>query len=157
MQGEDEFDDTADSRNDSANDDKVFWWDGWPKAGKNNGEALQDIGKEKVDLKETELLVGGRYALASDLIRLQHTGCWSTGLSLTSTSISDVVKGETVKRTTCWTTKGNSLRWEGDIAGVVLGALFVALVRLFTRWRWQQLAQSRALTRHSTRWRCRNL
>ena len=104
--GEDKFDDTADGRNDSANDNEVFWWDGWPQAGKNNGEVSQDIGKEKVELKETELLVRGQYALASDLIRLQHTGCWSTGLSLPSTGISDVVKGETVERTTCWTMEG---------------------------------------------------
>ena len=152
------FNNTDDGCIASANDDDFFWWDGWSQAGKNNGEAPGDIGKEKFKLKETYFLVGGRYALASVLIRLQHIGCWSTGLSLQRTGMtSDVVKGDSVERTTCWTTKGNSLRWEGDIAGVVLGALFVALVRLFTRWRWQQSAQSRALMRHSTRWRCCNL
>ena len=79
-----------DGCNDSANDDEVFWWDGWLPVGKNNGEE-QDIGNKKAELKETELLVGGRYALASDLIRLQHTGCWLTGLS-PSIGISNVVK-----------------------------------------------------------------
>ena len=155
--GADEFDNADDDCEVYVNDDEVFWWESYSRGDENNKEEPkeepQDIGGNTCSLRETETLIGGRYALASDLLHSQYTRWWPTVCSGRSIGKIYDVESDHTFWTTCKAIRGNYQSLDGGTTSLALGAIFVALVRFSTRWRGCQSAQKLANTRRSTRWR----
>ena len=148
----DEYDNVDDSEELHVSDDDFWWWDCYSQGSIDYGEEPRASGKGSDAEIVTTTLIGGRYVLVATLLRSPDQR-WSLECNGQDTrAIKDVeqYKSEWLIH---WASGVRRVGWGNNFDSLVLGAMFLLLVRIFTRWRRRQLTQSRALTRKSTRWR----
>ena len=129
----DEYDDVDEGKDAHVLDDDYWWWDCYLQDSIDYGEAprLKEIGNNSEIM--ITIPIGGRYVIAATLLRLQDQRWPSECIGQDIGNVTEVEQYD-LARLTHWVPGVLSVGWGINIGSLVLGAMFLSLVRISARW-----------------------